>query len=168
MRSDPGIFDFLIWLRVDEPREQSLAEALQAARERFPQQGETDVSLVISHAHRIRINARDNRRLAPPEAVTIEYPGTRPTTTNMPQTMRVWPGLKLIGAGGRVTKGIYVHVAEVGPEKIVLDGGDSFTHTAPRHHLHLRAASMKPKSLQNSVSKRGTVVESFFVSFRAS
>ena len=43
----------------------------------------------------------------------------------MPQTMRVWPGLKLIGAGGRVSKGIYVHVAEVGPEKIVLDGGDS-------------------------------------------
>ena len=28
--------------------------------------------------------------------------------------------------------------------------------------IHLRAASMKPKSLQNSVSKRGTVVESFF------
>ena len=89
MRSDPGIFDFLTWLRVDEPREQSLAEALQAARERFPRQGEPDVSLGI--------NARDNRRLAPPEAVTIEYPGTGPTTTNMPQTMRVWPGLKLIG-----------------------------------------------------------------------
>ena len=114
MRSDPGIFDFLTWLRVDEPREQPLTEALQAARERFPRQGEPDVSLVISHAHRIRINARDNRRLAPPEAVTIEYAGTGPTTTNMPQTMRVWPGLKLIGAGGRVSKGIYVHVAEVG------------------------------------------------------
>ena len=28
--------------------------------------------------------------------------------------------------------------------------------------IHLRAASMKPKSLQNSVSERGTVVESFF------
>ena len=137
MRSDPGIFDFLTWLRVDEPREQSLAEALQAARERFPRQGEPDVSLVISHAHRIRINARDNRRLAPPEAVTIEYPGTGPTTTNMPQTVRVWPGLKLIGAGGRVTKGIYVHVAEVGPEKIVLDGGDSFTHTALLKHTRL-------------------------------
>ena len=140
MRSDPGIFDFLTWLRVDEPREQSLAEALQAARERFPRQGEPDVSLVISHAHRIRINARDNRRLAPPEAVTIEYPGTGPTTTNMPQTMRVWPGLKLIGAGGRVTKGIYVHVAEVGPEKIVLDGSDSFTHTALLKHTRLRHA----------------------------
>ena len=140
MRSDPGIFDFLTWLRVDEPREQSLAEALQAARERFPRQGEPDVSLVISHAQRIRINARDNRRLAPPEAVTIEYPGTGPTTTNMPQTMRVWPGLKLIGAGGRVTKGIYVHVAEVGPEKIVLDGGDSFTHTALLKHTRLRHA----------------------------
>ena len=134
----PGsIFGFLTWLRVDEPREQSLAEALQAARERFPRQGEPDVSLVISHAHRIRINARDNRRLAPPEAVTIEYSGTGPTTTNMPQTMRVWPGLKLIGAGGRVTKGIYVHVAEVGPEKIVLDGGDSFTHAALLKHTRL-------------------------------
>ena len=86
MRSDPGIFDFLTWLRVDEPREQPLAQAVQAARERFPRQGEPDVSLVISHAHRIRINARDNRRLAPPEAVTIEYTGTGPTTTNMPQT----------------------------------------------------------------------------------
>ena len=124
-------------MRVDEPREQPLAEALQAARERFPRQGEPDVSLVISHAHRIRINARDNRRLAPPEAVTIEYSGTGPTTTNMPQTMRVWPGLKLIGAGGRVTKGIYVHVAEVGPEKIVLDGGDSFTHAALLKHTRL-------------------------------
>ena len=58
----------------------------------------------------------------------------------MPQTMRVWPGLKLIGAGGRVTKGIYVHVAEVGPEKIVLDGGDSFTHTALLKHTRLRHA----------------------------
>ena len=65
-RPERGIFGFLTWLRVDEPREQSLAEALQAARERFPRQGEPDVSLVISHAHRIRINARDNRRLAPP------------------------------------------------------------------------------------------------------
>ena len=137
MRSDPGIFDFLTWLRVDEPREQPLAEALHAARERFPRQGEPDVSLVISHAHRIRINARDNLRLAPPEAVTIEYTGTGPTTTNMPQTMRVWPGLKLIGAGGRVSKGIYVHVAEVGPEKIVLDGGDSFTHAALLKHTRL-------------------------------
>ena len=30
--------------------------------------------------------------------------------------------------------------------------------------VHLRAASMKPKSLQNSVSKRGRVVESFSLS----
>ncbi|CAE7477766.1 unnamed protein product [Symbiodinium natans] len=118
MRSDPGIFDFLRWLRVDEPWEH----------------------LVISHAHRITINARDNRRLAAPEAVTIEYTGTGPTTTNMPQTMRVWPGLKLIGVGGRVTKGIYMRVAEVGPEKIVLDGGDSFTHAALLKHTRLRHA----------------------------
>ena len=52
----------------------------------------------------------------------------------MPQTMRVWPGLNLIGAGGRVSKGIYVHV---GPEKIVLIGGDSFTHAALLKHNRL-------------------------------
>ncbi|CAE7029901.1 unnamed protein product [Symbiodinium natans] len=132
-RSDPS-FHFLRWLRVDEPREQALPEAVRAARERFPRQGEPDVSLVISHAHRIRINARDNRRLAPPEAVTIEYTGTGPTTTNMPQTMRVWPALKLIGVGGRVTKGIYVHVADVGSEKIVLDGGVLHPRRPPETH----------------------------------
>ena len=38
----------------------------------------------------------------------------------MPQTMRVWPGLKLIGAGGRVSKGIYV-----------------FTHAALLKHTRL-------------------------------
>ena len=30
--------------------------------------------------------------------------------------MRVWPGLRLIGAGGKIIKGVFVAVAEVEPE----------------------------------------------------
>ena len=40
--------------------------------------------------------------------------------------MRLWPGLRLVGAGGRVPKGCFVTVREVG-ERIVLDDGQSFT-----------------------------------------
>ncbi|CAE7558183.1 unnamed protein product [Symbiodinium natans] len=85
-RSDPGIFDFLRWLRVEEAQEQPLPEALRV----------------------------DQRPGQPPC-------GSGPA----------------IGAGGRVIKGIYVHVTEVGPEKIVLDGGDSFTHAALLKHTRL-------------------------------
>ena len=113
MRSDPGIFDFLTWLRVDEPREQSLAEALQTARERFPRQGEPDVSLVISHARRIRINhqhAADHAGLARPEAHRGRWPGQQGHLRARDRS---------------------------GPEKIVLDGGDSFTHAALLKHTRL-------------------------------
>ena len=32
---------------------------------------------------------------------------------NSPQSMRVWPGLRLMGAGGKMPKGVFVAVAEV-------------------------------------------------------
>ena len=37
----------------------------------------------------------------------------------------------------RVTKGIYVHVAEANQDKITLDGGDTFTHAALLRHTRL-------------------------------
>ena len=37
-------------------------------------------------------------------------------TQNSPQSMRVWPGLRLIGAGAKIPKGVFVVVAEVGTE----------------------------------------------------
>ena len=58
----------------------------------------------------------------------IEHKEAGAPTANSPQTMRVWPGLKLVGAGGKVAKGTFVQVAEVGPEKVVLDGGQAFSH----------------------------------------
>ena len=62
----------------------------------------------------MRLNEQHNRRLAPAEAVTLRYEGRAVAGTNAPQTMRVWPGLRLVGAGGKVSKGCFVTVAEAG------------------------------------------------------
>ena len=61
-RSDERIFRFISWLRVGEAEEVPLAEAVRVARREFPRpQGEhPDVCLVISHAHRVQINEREN------------------------------------------------------------------------------------------------------------
>ena len=37
--------------------------------------------------------------------------------------MRVWPGLRLINAGGKIPKGVFVAVAEVEPDGVRLDNG---------------------------------------------
>ena len=66
-----------------------LAEAVREARRRFPRRGEPDVSLVISHAKRLQINERENRRLASPDALLVQYEARGAVPTNAPQTMRV-------------------------------------------------------------------------------
>ena len=62
--------------------------------------------------------------------------------TNSPQTMRVWPGLHLVGAGGKVAKGCFVTVSEASPESVKLETGALHARGAiaphaavPRHHL---------------------------------
>ena len=45
------------------------------------------------------------------------------TPQNSPQSMRVWPGLRLIRAGGKIPKGVFVAVAEVEPDGVRLDNG---------------------------------------------
>ena len=136
-RSDEAIFGFLRYLRVDEAEEPPLREALQLARERFPRRGQPDTCLVISHANRMRLNEQHNRRLAPAEAVTLRYEGRAAAGTNAPQTMRVWPGLRLVGAGGKVAKGCFVAVAEAGPDAVRLDTGERFTHAELLRHTRL-------------------------------
>ena len=125
-RSDERIFRFLQYLRVDEAEQVPLRDAVQVAPEQFPMRGLPDTCLVISHAHRMAINDQENRRLAPEGAVLLEHRAQGPAGTNQPQTMRLWPGLRLVGAGGRVPKGCFVTVREAG-ERIVLDDGQSFT-----------------------------------------
>ena len=71
-RSDERIFRFQ-YLRVDEAEQVPLRDAVQVAREQFPRRGLPDNWLVISHAHRMAINDRENRRLAPEGAVLLEH-----------------------------------------------------------------------------------------------
>ena len=137
-RSDERIFRFIGWLRVGEPEEVPLAEAVRVARREFPRPAgqHPDVCLVLSHADRVQINERESRRLAPADAVVIEHQAPGPTT-NAPQRMRVWPGLRLVGAGGKVAKGTFVRVAEKDAQRVALDGGQQFSHAELLRHTRL-------------------------------
>ena len=88
-------------------------------RQRFPRRGEPEVCLVISHAKRLQIQ-RENCRRAPEDALLVQYAGPETVGTNASQTMRVWPGLRLVGAGGKVQKGVFVTVSEV-EERVTLE-----------------------------------------------
>ena len=55
-------------------------------------------SLVMAHRRREQINAQENQRLAPADAVLLTPPNvSKRRMANRPQPMRVWPGLKLLG-----------------------------------------------------------------------
>ena len=87
------------------------------------------------------VNAAANRALAPEASKLLEletqvihidlgcYESVRTNgcsqtaPQNSPQSMRVWPGLRLIGAGGKIPKGVFVAVAEVEPDGVRLDNG---------------------------------------------
>ena len=139
--SDERIFRFLQYLRVDEAEQVPLRDAVQVAREQFPRRGLPDTCLVISHAHRM-INDRENRRLAPKGALLLEHRAQGPAGTNQPQTMRLWPGLRLVGAGGKVPKGVLRDRAGGGRadragRRAVLHARRAPAQHAPlpRHHL---------------------------------
>ena len=138
MRSDPGIFNFVKWLRVGEEACPTLEQAKARLKELFPSKpGWPDTTLVISHSKRMAVNAAANRALAPEGSKLLELDvihidlgchKTVPqvphgfcqtaTTQNSPQSMRVWPGLRLIGAGGKIPKGVFVE-----PDGVRLDNG---------------------------------------------
>ena len=136
MRSDPGIFNFVKWLRVGEEACPTLEQAKARLKELFSKPGWPDTTLVISHSKRMAVNAAANRALAPEGSKLLEleviHMGCCQTTNeycqtatpqNSPQSMRVWPGLRLIGAGGTIPKGVFVVVAEVEPDGVRLDNG---------------------------------------------
>ena len=102
-RSDPEIFDFVTSLRPREPVARDLREALAEARQKFPLTAQpADWTLCMSHARRHAINRQRNLALKPREGGV--YCRWRPTTrqqANDPQSLWVWPGLKVIGAGAK-------------------------------------------------------------------
>jgi len=99
--ADPAVFlpgDFLHFSRVGSlypiGGDEDPTEAIRQAREWYPYNGEeVDVTLCLTNKRRIRINERENARLAPPGAMTCVYEGVDPRA----QSMRLWPGLVLSG-----------------------------------------------------------------------
>ena len=62
------------------------------------------------------------------EGIKIEVTTKHQIENNAPQTMWIWPGLRLIGAGHKVPKGIFVEVKACDTEKVTLDSGLELTH----------------------------------------
>ena len=127
-RFDERIFEFLTWLRVDEPE--------QVPR-RFPRRGEPDVSL------------------APADALVVQYEARGAVPTNAPQTMRVWPGLRLIGAGGKVQKGTFLTVEAVEGDVVRLESGQCFA--GPELLKHTRFCSAITYASVQGLTLRGRV-----------
>ena len=122
------------WLQVGEPDAPALEEAKARARELFPAKpGWPETTLVISHARRVAVNAAANRALQPPGAkllvletgveIALTPESQLQSPQNRAQNMLVWPGLRLIGGGGKIPKGVFVAVTEVEPEHVRLDNG---------------------------------------------
>ena len=145
-RFDEGVFSFLQWLRVDEAVQVPLREAVQMARQRFPRRGEPEVCLVISHAKRLQINERENRRRAPEDALLVQYAGPETAGTNAPQTMRVWPGPAARGRRRQSAEGRLRHrqrsgrASHAGKRAELRAPGAAEAHPPlQRHHLRFRA-----------------------------
>ncbi|OLP75413.1 hypothetical protein AK812_SmicGene44789 [Symbiodinium microadriaticum] len=83
------------------------------------------------------INERENRQLAPADALVVQYEARGAVPTNAPQTMRVWPGLRLIGAGGKVQKGTFLTVEAVEGDVVRLESGQSFAGPELLKHTRL-------------------------------
>ena len=65
-RSDPGVFNFVKWLRVGEEACPTLEQAKARLKELYPSKpGWPDTTLVISHSKRMAVNAAANRALVP-------------------------------------------------------------------------------------------------------
>ena len=141
-RSDPTIFEFVKWLRIDEADEKPKDVAIAEARRLFPRTSEQpNYTLVISHRRRIAINKELNEANRPDGAVKIEVPtGKHQIDNNAPQTMYIWPGLRLVGSGGKVSKGIFVEVKACDAEKVTLDNDLSLTHAQVCQSLRLSYA----------------------------
>ena len=113
MHSDPGVFDFVKWLQVGEPDAPALEEAKARARELFPAKpGWPEMTLVISHARRVAVNAAANRALQPP--------GAKLLVLETGVEIALAPESQLQSPQNRA-QNVFVAVTEVEPEHVRLD-----------------------------------------------
>ena len=97
-RSGPILFEFYTSLA-----RRPLADALEEARCRFPLTSLPATTIVISHARRRDLNMQRNLKEKPPDAIFFKAPGGE-TGGASPQSMWLWPGLKVVGTGGQYRK----------------------------------------------------------------
>jgi hypothetical protein len=155
-RSDAKLFDFYTGLRCGKPDARDLQEALAEARVLFPsvgnlgpmdddtkancvQVGSTNYTLTMSHKRRVFVNRAQNQRLKPSEAIFIRAPAAT-RAGNQPQSMWVWPGLQLIGAGGKCLKGLFYTVETIMDDVLFLNTGQKLTRTECLKSLRLAYA----------------------------
>ena len=123
-RSDPPLFDFITSLRPGTPQARPLAEALADARARFPGTArEADWVLCLSHRKRMALNRHMNQRRKPRDAIFFRHRHAGDLTGNQPQSMWLWPGITLIGAGGPCPRGILCQVTALSEEEVTLSHG---------------------------------------------
>ena len=156
-RSDPRLFNFYTALDVScTPQE--LRAYLQDARSQFPvrDDGSFPTHLVMPHRERLRLNAESNlreyaqKRAQPTwsddDFLFIPAP-EHSSEANVPQDMWIWPGLRLIGAGGSngryAHKGCFYFVEKIGEQVTLVDARGATLELSPEQvgeHLRLSYA----------------------------
>ena len=106
-------------------------------------------TIVISHARRRYLNMQRNLAEKPTDAVFFRAPVTGKAG---PQSMWLWPGLTVIGAGGSVKKGLFETVKDATPDEVVLHSGTRLTAHQAVRSLRLASALTYP-SVQGSHSR---------------
>ena len=112
----------------------------------FPVTDETpDTTLVISHARRRFLNCKANLKRKPEAgAVFLRAPQTGKDGTG-PQSMWVWPGLRVIGAGGQMKKGVFAKIESVSEDgDVVLDNGIALSASQACRSMRLAYAMTYP------------------------
>ena len=132
-RSDQMLYDFYTSLSA-----RPLADALEEARMRFPVTSETpDVTLVISHGRRRYLNGKRNISEMQTDAVYFRAPETG-ATGNGPQNMFLWPGLRIVGGGGALKKGVFATIESISADSdVVLDNGIKLTASQASRSIRL-------------------------------
>ena len=70
------------------------------------------------------LNRQMNQQRKPPGALFFRYrPASGDVAGNRPQSMWLWPGITLVGAGGSCPKGILVEVTSLIDEEVFLSNG---------------------------------------------
>ena len=110
MRSDPGIFNFVKWLRVGEEACPTLEQAKATLKELYPSKpGWPDTMLVISHSKCMAVNAAANRALVPEASKLLELETQVINGLGLGQGH----GVQAPGEGARRVVGLRLH-AEAG------------------------------------------------------